>query len=395
MASNRQLFLQYLAQTSDDPYLLEVERAEGIYLYGPDGKAYIDLVSGVSVSNLGHGHPQILKATKEQLDRYMHLHVYGELIQEPQVALASRLSENLPENLDCTYFVNSGSEAIEGALKLARRYTGRQRTIAFRNAYHGSTAGALSVMGGENFKNAFRPIPPGTTFLGFNDFGELEEIDDSIACVMMEPIQGEGGIILPEKGFLEEIRERCDRAGALMIFDEVQTAFGRTGSLFAFEHWNVVPDILVLAKALGGGMPLGAFIASAEIMKVLRHDPMLGHITTFGGHPVSCAAGLASLDVLLNGDLIARTVEKEKLFRKLLDHSSIEGIRGMGLYLAVELGDQGKLRRFMSQAIENGIISDSFLFHNTAFRVSPPLIISTEQIGEVCKQLNLLLDQLK
>jgi acetylornithine/succinyldiaminopimelate/putrescine aminotransferase len=394
MASNRQLFLQHLAQTSDNPYLLEVERAEGIYLYGPDGKSYVDLVSGVSVSNLGHGHPQILKAAKEQLERYMHLHVYGELIQEPQVELAHGLSENLPENLDCTYFVNSGSEAVEGALKLAKRFTGRQRTIAFHNAYHGSTAGALSVIGGEKFRNAFRPLPPGTNFLDFNDFGGLKEIDETIACVIMEPIQGEGGIVLPEKGYLEEIRVRCENAGALLVFDEVQTAFGRTGTLFAFEHWNVVPDILVLAKALGGGMPLGAFIASAEIMKTLSHDPVLGHITTFGGHPVSCAAGLAGFNALLNEDLITGAAEKEKLFRELLNHPSIKEIRGVGLYMAVELGDEGKLGRFMKQALENGIISDSFLFHNTAFRVSPPLIISPEQIREVCEKLNTLLDRL-
>ena len=395
MTSNRQLFLRHLAQTSDSPYLLEVERAEGIYLYGPDGKAYIDLVSGVSVSNLGHGHPAVLKAVREQIDHYMHLHVYGELVQRPQVELAARLNESLPEKLDCTYFVNSGSEAIEGALKLSRRYTGRYRTIAFRNAYHGSTAGALSVMGNEDMKTAFRPIPPGTVLLEFNDFRGLEEIDDSIACVMMEPIQGEGGIVLPEKGFLEEVQERCSRAGALLVFDEVQTAFGRTGSLWAFEHWNVVPDILVLAKALGGGMPLGAFITSSEIMEVLQHDPVLGHITTFGGHPVSCAAGLASLDILLKEDWIRQSPEKEKLFRKHLDHPSIQEIRGMGLYLAVELGDAGKIRRFMKAAIENGIVSDSFLFHETAFRVSPPLIISPEQIEEVCSRLNILLDQLE
>lgn len=394
MYTNRQLFLQFLAQTSDSPYLLEIERAEGIYLFSPEGKTYIDLVSGVSVSNLGHGNPRILKAIREQIDRYTHLHVYGEIIQQPQVELAKKLSENLPENLDCTYFVNSGSEAVEGALKLARRYTGRFRCIAFRNAYHGSTAGALSVMGDESLKNAYRPIIPGTTFLDFNDFDSLDEIDPTTACVIMEPIQGEAGIILPQKGFLEEVRDRCSRAGALMIFDEVQTAFGRTGKLFAFEHWNVVPDVLVLAKALGGGMPLGAFIASYEIMKVLRSDPMLGHITTFGGHPVSCAAGLASLKVLLNEDWMGQEAEKERLFRKYLNHSAIHEIRGMGLYLAVELGDAAKIRKFMKLAIEEGIISDSFLFHDTAFRISPPLIISPEQIREVCGQITGLLERL-
>jgi acetylornithine/N-succinyldiaminopimelate aminotransferase len=394
MADNRHLFLQYLAQTSDDPYLLEIERAEGIYLYGPDWKAYVDLVSGVSVSNLGHGHPKILEAIRKQAGRYLHLHVYGELVQEPQVALAAALAEVLPETLSCTYFVNSGSEAVEGALKLARRHTGRQRTIAFRKAYHGSTLGALGLMGGEGYKNAFRPVPPGTSFLDFNDFGGLDEIDRSVAAVMMEPIQGEAGIVLPEKGFLEEIRRRCDTTGTLLVFDEVQTAFGRTGTMFAFEHWNVVPDVLVLAKALGGGMPLGAFIASPDIMKSLCSDPPLGHITTFGGHPVSCAAGLASLRALLGEGWIGQAAEKERLFREHLSHPSIREIRGMGLYLAVELGDADKAYRFLRLALSDGIVSDSFLFHETAFRVSPPLTITPQQILEVCKRLKGLLDRL-
>ncbi len=395
MASNLQLFLRHLAQTSDSPYLLEVEKAEGIYIYAADGKKYIDLVSGVSVSGMGHGNPKILQAVRDQLDLYMHLHVYGELIQKPQVDLAVRLSEILPDTLDCTYFVNSGSEAIEGALKLARRFTGRHRTIAFRNAYHGSTAGALSVQGGEEFKNAYRPLSLGVSFLDFNDFESLDQIDESIACVLLEPIQGEGGIILPENGFLELIRERCNKTGALMIFDEVQTAFGRTGSLFAFEHWNVIPDVLVLAKALGGGMPLGAFIASSEMMKVLSHDPVLGHITTFGGHPVSCAAGLASLEMLLTEDLGREAARKEQIFRDCLVHPVIKELRGMGLYFAVELGDAEKVKKFMKLSIENGIISDSFLFHDTAFRISPPLTISPEQIKEVCAQLKSLLDLIK
>jgi acetylornithine/succinyldiaminopimelate/putrescine aminotransferase len=394
MASNRQLFLQYIARTSDSPYLLEVERAEGIYLYGPGGKKSVDLVSGVSVSNLGHGNPAILKAVREQARRYLHLHVYGEMVQEPQVKLAARLGENLPSNLDCTYFVNSGSEAIEGALKLARRYTGRYKTIAFRNAYHGSTAGALCVMGGEAFKNGYRPLAPGTAFLDFNDPDALGEIDDATACVLLEPIQGEGGIILPDNGFLAAVRERCSRTGALMIMDEVQTAFGRTGTLFAFEHWGVAPDILVLAKALGGGMPLGAFVSSSEMMKVLRFDPALGHITTFGGHPVSCAAGLASLELLLSGDWMEKSAEKERLFRKCLVHPAVKEIRGMGLYLAVEMGDPVKVGTFLKLAIDNGIVSDSFLFRDTAFRVSPPLIISPEQITEVCSRLKGILDRL-
>jgi acetylornithine/succinyldiaminopimelate/putrescine aminotransferase len=395
MASRRELFLRYLAQTSESPYLIELDRAEGIYLYGPGGKEYIDLVSGVSVSNLGHGRLEILQALKDQAGRYMHLHVYGEVIQQPQVELAELLALHLPHPLESTYFVNSGSEAIEGALKLARRYTGRFRTLAFRNAYHGSTAGALSVQGGEAFKNAYRPVPPGVRFLDFNDFDDLAEIDGTVACILLEPIQGEAGIILPEEGFLEEVRERCTRSGTMMIFDEVQTAFGRTGKLWAFEHFGVVPDILVLAKALGGGMPLGAFISSPEIMRTLSRNPALGHITTFGGHPVSCAAGLASLSLLLEGDWMEQSREKEALFREHLRHPAIREIRGIGLYLAVELGNREKVQRFMELALEAGIVSDSFLFHDTAFRISPPLIISRDQILEACSRVMNVLERLE
>jgi acetylornithine/succinyldiaminopimelate/putrescine aminotransferase len=394
MASSRRHFLQYLAQTSESPYLIDADRAQGIYIYGPGGERYVDLVSGVSVSNLGHGHPAVKDAVKEQVERYMHLHVYGELIQEPQVNLARKLAEILPSSLNCTYFVNSGSEAIEGALKLARRYTGRYRMIAFRNAYHGGTAGALSVMGDEDLRNAYRPLPPGVTLLDFNDFEGLDGIDDSIACVLIEPIQGEAGIILPENGFLEDLYKRCKQTGALLVFDEVQVAFGRTGKMFAFEHTGVVPDILVLAKALGGGLPLGAFIAASEIMKVLSQDPALGHITTFGGHPVSCAAGLASLEVLLESDLIAGSEEKGRRFRDLISHPLVREIRGMGLYYAVELGDRLKIRDFLRVSVEQGIISDSFLFHETAFRISPPLTITGIEIEEVKTSLRRVLDLL-
>ena len=394
MASNRHLFLKHLAQTSDAPYLTEIERAEGIYLYGPGGKVYVDLVSGVSVSNLGHGNPKVLEAIRAQADRYLHLHVYGEFIQEPQVRLAEALAGILPENLSCTYFVNSGSEAVEGALKLARRHTGRHRVVAFRNAYHGSTLGALAVMGGEGYRNAFRPLPPGTILLDFNDFRALHEIDRSVAAVVMEPVQGEAGIILPAEGFLKEVRERCSASGTMLVFDEVQTGFGRTGKMFAFEHWDLVPDVLVLAKALGGGMPLGAFIASGEIMKSLRSNPPLGHITTFGGHPVCCAAGLAALQVLTSDDLPGLASEKEKLFREHLSHPSIREIRGMGLYLAVELGEAEKTARFIRLALGEGIISDTFLFRESAFRISPPLTITGKEILEICTRLRKLLDRL-
>jgi acetylornithine/succinyldiaminopimelate/putrescine aminotransferase len=393
MLTNRQIFLQHIAQTSDSPYLLEISHADGIFLYDPEGNPYIDLISGVSVSNLGHRHPEVISSVKDQLDRYMHLMVYGEFIQSPQVKLAALLSEILPPQLNCTYFVNSGSESAEGALKLAKRYTGRFKTIAFNKAYHGSTGGALSVMGDESFKNAFRPLIPGTTFLDFDDFKGLDQIDSQTACVIIEPIQGEGGIMMPKDGFLKEIRERCDRTGALLVFDEIQTGMGRTGSMFAFQHWNVIPDILLLAKGFGGGMPLGGFVSSTRIMSVFKTNPVLGHITTFGGHPVSCAAGLASLEVLRREDLIIDVPGKEKLFRDHLKHQLIKDIRGKGLFMAVELGSAEMVQKLIRLAREDGIITDWFIFHDTAFRIAPPLIISAEQIRDVCSRLEKLLEK--
>jgi acetylornithine/succinyldiaminopimelate/putrescine aminotransferase len=280
--------------------LLEIVRAEGIYMYGPDGTKYMDLISGVSVSNTGHGHPKVKEAVKNQVDLYMHLMVYGEIIQNPQVKYAQKLTELLPSALSSCYFVNSGSEAVEGALKLAKRFTGRSRIVSFRNAYHGSTHGALSIQGSEIYRNAFRPLLPDTFQIDFNDDSALEAIDSKTACVIVEPVQGEAGIIFPENNFLTKIRKKCNSAGALLIFDEIQTGFGRLGRMFAFERFGVVPDILLLAKALGGGMPLGAFISSNEIMSSLITNPSLGHITTFGGHPVCCAAGLASLNIIID-----------------------------------------------------------------------------------------------
>ena len=285
MLTNRQLFLLHLGQTSPSPLLVEVVKAKGIYLYGPGGEKYIDLISGVSVSNTGHGNPEVINAVKTQIDHYMHLMVYGEMIQSPQVRYASRLAELLPANLSVCYFVNSGSEAIEGTIKLARKYTGRTGIIYFRNAYHGSTLGALSIQGSEKYKNAFRPLVPGTVCIEYNDFSALSVIDSNTACVIAEPIQAEAGVLCPSNGYLKELRKRCSDTGTLLVFDEVQTAFGRTGTLFAFERYGVVPDILVLAKALGGGMPLGAFISSDQIMQAICNNPQLGHITTFGGHP--------------------------------------------------------------------------------------------------------------
>jgi acetylornithine/succinyldiaminopimelate/putrescine aminotransferase len=387
MLSSRQLFLQHIGQTSDLPLMLEIESAEGIWLFSPDGRKYADLISGVSVSNIGHRHPHVIQAIKNQLDKHMHLMVYGEYIQAPQVKLAKLLADNLPSELNCTYFVNSGSEAIEGALKLAKRYTGRAEIIAFRNAYHGSTQGALSVMGGEEYKNSFRPLLPAITFLEFNNRSDLGKINTDAACVIIEPIQGEAGVRMPHDGFLKALREKCSETGTLLILDEIQTGFGRTGQLFSFRDWRIEPDILVLAKSLGGGLPLGAFISSREILSAFKTNPVLGHITTFGGNPVSCAAGLASLEVLLKGDIISQVIGKEQLFRENLVHPLIIEIRGKGLLLAMETGDKEITGRVIRKGLENGIVLDNFLFCDTAMRISPPLTITKDEILEVCRML--------
>jgi acetylornithine/succinyldiaminopimelate/putrescine aminotransferase len=373
--------------------MLEIERAEGLYMYGPSGEKYLDLISGVSVSNTGHRHPRVVEAIKNQVDAYLHLMVYGEIIQSPQVKYAERLAGLLPQSLDNCYFVNSGSEAVEGALKLAKRYTGRSKIIYFRNSYHGSTNGALSIQGNETYRNAFRPLLPDTWQTDFNDFSGLEIIDNHTACVIVEPVQAEAGVIYPVKGFLEEIRERCSATGSLLIFDEVQTGFGRTGSMFATGKFGVVPDILVLAKALGGGMPLGAFISSKEIMLALISNPQLGHITTFGGHPVSCAAGLASLEVIIDEDLATSAVSKPALFRRELKHPLITEIRGEGLLLAVKIAHPEYVPFMISNAPHYGILLDYFLFCNDAFRIAPPLIINDEEIKYACRQLLMLLDE--
>jgi acetylornithine/N-succinyldiaminopimelate aminotransferase len=387
MLSSRQLFLQYIGQTSDTPLMLEIDRAEGIWLFSSDGRKYADLISGVSVSNIGHRHPYVIRAIKQQLDKHMHLMVYGEYIQAPQVKLAKLLAENLTAKLNCTYFVNSGSEAIEGAMKLAKRFTGRPEIIAFRNAYHGSTQGALSVLGGEEYKNAFRPLLPAITFLEFNNCMDLEKINRGTACVIIEPIQAEAGVRLPHGDFLKTLREKCTETGTLLIFDEIQVGFGRTGTLFSFQDRGVEPDILVLAKSLGGGLPLGAFISSHEILSAFKTKPVLGHITTFGGHPVSCTAGLASLEVLLKGNIIEQVRKKEQLFRENLVHPLIKEIRGTGLLMAAETGNNEIVKRVIHKGLEKGIILDTFLFCDTALRISPPLTITGEEIPEVCRSL--------
>lgn len=395
MVSLRYLFLQHVAQTSPAPLSIEIERAQGIYLYGPDKKEYIDLISGVSVSNVGHCLPQVVKAVQEQAAKYMHLMVYGEILQSPQIQFAQALCSYLPLSLQNVYFVNSGSEATEGAIKLAKRFTGKHKIVAFKNAYHGSTQGALSVLGNESMKNAFRPLIPGVVFIDFDDSSQLSEIDSDTACVIVEPIQAEAGIILPADGYLEKLREQCTQNGALLIFDEVQTGFGRTGTLFAFQKYDLVPDIITIAKGMGGGMPLGAFVASKELMDCLTCNPILGHITTFGGHPVSCAAALASLRYLIDNKIVEEVKAKETLFKKMLVHPSIKEVRGLGLLLAMELGNANNLDRFLKLALEDGLILDFFLFCNTAVRIAPPLIITEKEILYVCNKIILLLDKLK
>jgi acetylornithine/succinyldiaminopimelate/putrescine aminotransferase len=392
MLTNRQLFLKHLGHTSDAPMMLEIVKAEGIYMYGPDGQKYIDLISGVSVSNTGHRHPKVVEAVKNQVDQYMHLMVYGEFIQSPQVRYAERLAEILPPVLNSCYFVNSGSEAVEGALKLAKRYTGKSRIISFINAYHGSTHGALSIQGSEVFRNAFRPLLPDTFQIGFNDEKALAAIDKNTACVIVEPVQGEAGIIYPENDFLLKIRMRCKSTGALLIFDEIQTGFGRLGQMFAINRFKVVPDILLLAKALGGGMPLGAFISSREIMSALVTNPTLGHITTFGGHPVCCAAGLASLNVIIDEKLAESCNSKSDLFKKELSHPLISKIRGEGLLMAVQLADPSYIQYVIAKAPDYGLVLDYFLFCDNAFRIAPPLIISEEEIRLAAGKIKELLD---
>lgn len=377
----RQLFLEHVGQTSDFPMMLEVERAEGVWLYGPDGRKWIDLISGVSVSAVGHGNREVVQAICDQARSHLHLMVYGEVIQSPQVRYAERIASLLPGGLDSVYFVNSGSEAVEGALKLAKRYTGRTELVGFRNAYHGSTHGSLSVMGGEEYRNSYRPLLPDVRQLRFNDFGDLAQITERTACAIVEPIQGEGGIILPERGFLQALRERCDRVGALLIFDEIQTGLGRTGSLYYFQQEGVEPHILCTAKAFGGGMPLGAFIAPHRIMQCLKTNPVLGHITTFGGHPVCCAAGLAALDYILKENLMEQAEEKGALYERLLGaHPAVKQIRRAGLLLGVEFGDAPLCARVVNRAVQTGLLTEWFLFHDTALRVAPPLTITLQEI---------------
>jgi acetylornithine/succinyldiaminopimelate/putrescine aminotransferase len=390
--TERELFFRYLGLPSHQPIALEIDHAEGVYIYDGSGKKYLDLVSGISVSNVGHRHPAIIGAIEDQLKKYLHLNVYGEFIQSPQVKLAQRLVSVLPDNLDSVYLVNSGSEAIEGAMKLAKRYTGRTEIMAFHNAYHGSTQGALSILGNENLKNAFRPLIPDIRFLKFNNIKDLEMISEKTACIVAETIQAEAGIILPEKEFLGSLSRKCKETGTLLIVDDVQMGFGRTGRLFSFEHFNFVPDILVLAKAMGGGMPIGAFIASKKIMDTLAVNPELGHITTFGGHPVCCAAALASLEVLLGKDLVNEADRKGAILeQQIRANPMVKEIRRKGLILGIEIKDRSKRNKLTESMLKNGVIIDWFLFHPNTFRVAPPLTITEEECRSAC---NLVLKSL-
>ncbi|MGY6523310.1 MAG: aspartate aminotransferase family protein [Mongoliitalea sp.] len=382
--NNRQLFLSHLAQTTDFPLMIEIERAEGIYMYGPDGKRYIDLISGIGVSNIGHRHPKVLNAIQEQLDKYLHLMVYGEYVQSPQVQLAHALCQTLPDSLNNVYLVNSGSEAVEGALKLSKRYTNRREIISCINAYHGSSHGSLSVGGNEVFKRAYRPLLPGIRNILYGSYYQLDQITEQTAAVIIETIQGEAGIRVACKQYFQALRKRCDETGTLLILDEIQAGFGRTGKFWAFEHFEIVPDILVCAKGMGGGMPIGAFIANQEVMAAFKNNPLLGHITTFGGHPVSSAASLATLKVIQECSLLEQVETKANLFKELLVHPKIKGIRNKGLMMAVEFDSFDVLKPIIDRAIEMGVITDWFLFCDDSMRIAPPLIITEEEIREAC-----------
>jgi acetylornithine/succinyldiaminopimelate/putrescine aminotransferase len=371
-----------VAQTSTAPLALEIVKAEGANLYDVKGKEYIDLIGGISVANVGHRHPKVIEAIQKQLEAYLHIMVYGEFVETPQVQYAKLLTDHLPASLDSVYFTNSGTEAVEGAMKLAKRVTGRPGIIAFNNSYHGSTQGALSVLGSEYWRNAFRPLLPGIIHQEFGSFEALQDITDQTACVIAETVQAEAGIIVPSIEWMQALRKKCSKTGTLLVLDEIQTGFGRTGKLWGFEHFEIIPDIILLGKALGGGMPLGAFIAEKKLMNAFTESPILGHITTFGGHPVSCAAGMASLKVLLEEKILDSVGEKEHLFKSLLVHKKIITIRSFGLWMAVEFDSFESNKKIIDTCIENGIMTDWFLFASNTLRISPPLMISKKQVTE-------------
>jgi acetylornithine/succinyldiaminopimelate/putrescine aminotransferase len=391
---NQEEFFRLQAQTTAYSAAFEVERAEGNYIYGKDGRAYLDFVAGVSACNVGHGHPHVVQAVQAQVARHMHVMVYGEYVQDAPLRLATMLAERLPASLETTYIVNSGTEGIEGALKLAKRYTGRREIITAEGAYHGSTHGALSVMGNETYKRAYRPLLPGVRQIRFNEEADLETISCRTAAVILETIQGANGFIEPKNDYLKKVKARCEAVGALLILDEIQPGFGRTGKLFGFEHYGIVPDILVVGKAMGGGMPIGGFIASHEMMSVLKQNPKLGHITTFGGHPVCAAAAVAALEVLYNEDLIGQIERKTALFYKHLVHPAIREVSGKGLMIAVHLDTDELVQKVAQRCMDKGLIIFWLLYKNSAIRITPPLTITDEQIAWGCKVLVEALNEL-
>jgi len=395
MISNRALFLQNTAQTSHSPRLFEIVKAEGVYLYGPDGEKYIDLVSGFNVSNIGHRHPKVLDAIRQQLDKYLHVTVYGEFVQAPQVRLATELLAILPPSFGSVYFTNSGAEAVEGSMKIAKKFTGRRQIVAAKQAYHGSTQGALSLIGNADYHRAYAPLLPEIDFITFNDSSSLSRITTETAAVIIETVQGEAGVRVPSAEFMQDLRRKCNETGAVLVFDEIQTGFGRTGKMFAFEHFGVVPDILMLAKGIGGGMPLGAFIARRAIMDVIKDNPMLGHITTFGGHPVSCAAALASLRTIQEERLVESAGEKAALFRRELHHPKIREIRGLGLMMCLQLDDFDQVQRASAHCARNGVMVDWYLHCETALRIAPPLTISETEIKKACAVILEAMDGLR
>ena len=392
MLSQRQLFLNHVAQTSDFPLQLEILSAKGVYLHGRKGKKYIDLISGIGVSNVGHRHLKVVNAINRQLRKYMHVMVYGEFVQSPQTRLAKALSDSLPEKLDNVFFVNSGSEAIEGALKLAKRHTGRTEIVSCFDAYHGSTHGALSIGGGESYKQNFRPLLPDIKQVYFGVEEELKKITSKTAAFVMETVQGEAGVKTACKQYFEAVRKRCNETGTLLILDEIQCGAGRTGKLWAFEHYGIVPDIMTIAKGVGGGMPIGAFISSQEIMSCLKNNPILGHITTFGGHPVCCAAALATLEAIQDENILDKVEAKAELIKTLLVHPKIKSIRNKGLMMAVEFGSFDTLKPIIDKAIENGVLTDWFLYCDSAMRIAPPLTITEKEIKKACKLILEVLD---
>ncbi len=395
MSGIRSQFLQHLAPTSPFPLMLEIVDAEGVFLIGHEGKRYLDFIAGISVSSLGHSYPAVVEAVQKQAATFMHTMVYGEYVLSPQVALASLLIDQLPDNLDSVYLVNSGTEATEGAMKLAKRVTGRREIISCYKAYHGSSQGALSLMSDDTFTAPFRPLLPNVNHIEFNDTQDLSKITDKTACVIVEPVQAEWGVRPPAGDYLQHLRARCTETGTLLIFDEIQTGYGRTGSLFAFQKYGVTPDILLLAKGMGGGMPIGAFVSSSTHMRTFTEHPILGHITTFGGHPVSCAAALATLQTFLSKDYIAQVQTKENYIKTRLQHPLIQDIRSSGLLMAVQLDSFDTVQRVIHHCLEDGLIVDWFLFNDSCIRIAPPLIITLEEIDQACDILLSALDKVK